>query len=97
MQPTLDQVREHRDALIAKFGTGSPLGMADVSQTQFSIARYSGGCVMDGRSYSYNAFDDSLIRDDVVKWLVKKAKEKPTPRSDGPVEQSLFTDGDAES
>jgi hypothetical protein len=51
----------------------TPYGIRGVSQTQFSIARYSGGCSYNGDSYTYIPTTDELIRDDVLKW---KAKQK---------------------
>jgi len=41
----------------------------NVSQTQLSIARFSGGCRVNGRMYYYNPLTDELVRDDVLKWL----------------------------
>lgn len=35
--------------------------------SQFSVARYYGGCVLNGVHYKYDPENDELIRDDVVK------------------------------
>lgn len=52
----------------------TPYGIRNVSQTQFSIARHYGGCAYNGRTYTYFAEFDELIRDDVLAWLVKHRK-----------------------
>ena len=33
----------------------------NISQTQFSVARYSGGCKINGKEYIYNPKTDELI------------------------------------
>ena len=43
-----------------------PLGYMDVSHTQLSIARYSGGCTVNGRHYVYFQATDELWRYDVL-------------------------------
>lgn len=48
--------------------------MRNVSQTQFSIARYYGGCQYNGDSYTYLPETDELIRDDVLQWKLKRKK-----------------------
>lgn len=72
--PTLQDLLDNQAELQAKFGNG--LGYANASRTQFSIARHYGGCKINGHQYLYNHNDDSLIREDVVKWLVKKKKQR---------------------
>jgi hypothetical protein len=42
--------------------------------TQLSIARHYGGAKVQGKHFVYNPADDSLIREDVVKWIAKKRK-----------------------
>jgi hypothetical protein len=54
----------------------TPFGIANVSQTQFSIARYSGGCTFQDRFYVYNPITDELIRDDVLRWAAKRQEEQ---------------------
>lgn len=44
-----------------------------VSQSQFSIARYYGGCKAYGQNYHYDANTDSLVRLDVWQQQIKKA------------------------
>ena len=55
----------------------NPFGIRNVSQTQFSIARYSGGCTLNGDHYIYIPPTDELIRADVLK-LKKKAQKNAT-------------------
>lgn len=54
----------------------TPFGITNVSQTQLSISRYSGGCRFDGEYYVYLPHTDELIRDDVRKWKLKMNKPK---------------------
>lgn len=74
MQPTPEDLKNHREAAMQKFGLHDQIGYANVSQTQLSIARYSGGCKVNDKHYIYNPADDSLMREDIVKWLVKQMK-----------------------
>lgn len=55
----------------------TPYGMTNVSQSQFSIARYYGACNYGESYYIYLADTDELIRDDVLKW--KRKQERKTP------------------
>jgi|LakMenEpi03Aug12_release.lakeMendotaPanAssembly.Ray.scaffolds.fasta_scaffold4944881_1 hypothetical protein len=71
---TLEDLQEFRDELTAKFGEGVGLAYANVSMTQLSIARHYGGAKVQGKHFVYNPADDSLIREDVVKWIAKKRK-----------------------
>jgi len=73
-QPTLEDLREHADALKAKFGKDASIAYSNVSQTQLSIARHYGGCKIQGHQFFYNAADDSLIREDVGIWLENKMR-----------------------
>lgn len=52
----------------------TPYGMTNVSMTQLSIARHYGGIKYNGESYTYLPKTDELIRDDVLKWQTKNAK-----------------------
>ena len=45
----------------------NPEKITNVMQSQFSIARYSGGCIYNGKYYVYDPEQDMLIRDDVFK------------------------------
>ena len=55
----------------------SVYGIANVRQTQMSIARHYGGMTLNGEYYTYLPATDELIRDDVRKWLQKQPKPKP--------------------
>ena len=78
MQPTLEDLKNHREAAMEKFGLQDQIGYANVSQTQLSIARFSGGCKVQGKHYIYNPADDSLMREDIVKWLVEQMLQEMT-------------------
>lgn len=52
----------------------APFVIQGVSQSQFSVARHYGGCTFQGKYYVYIPGADELVRDDVVKWLVKYRK-----------------------
>jgi hypothetical protein len=73
---TIATIREHIDALEDKFGMDANVAYSNVSMTQLSIARHYGGCKVGSHHYVYNPTDDSLIREDVVKWLTKEIKKK---------------------
>lgn len=49
-----------------------PEKIYNVSQSQFSIARYYGGITFNGKEYVYDPIEDVLIRKDVVKRENKK-------------------------
>lgn len=69
---------------------GQYIGVANVSNTMFSIARYYGGMEMNGHKYTYFAEADQLWRDDFLKALAKhrKANKKPAEKSN----EKLFPD-----
>jgi hypothetical protein len=71
---TIEDLREFQDELKAKFGANASVAYANVSMTQLSIARHYGGAKVQGKHFVYNPADDSLIREDVVKWIAKKRK-----------------------
>lgn len=52
----------------------APYAISGVSSGFFSVARYSGGAVVNGQRYVYVEPTDELIRADVVKWLAKMRK-----------------------
>jgi len=57
----------------------TPYGIKNVSETQFSVARYSMGCTYNGDHYIYIPPTDELIRADVWKWKagqMMKAKNR---------------------
>lgn len=47
----------------------------NVSATQFSLARYSGGCMVNGAYYVYDPRSDTLIREDVLKAELTEKKK----------------------
>ena len=47
----------------------TPFEIHHVSQSQFSIARFAGGCSYNGQLYVYDNARDVLVRDDVRKWM----------------------------
>lgn len=51
----------------------APERIYGVSQSQFSIARYYGGCKAYGETYHYDANTDSLVRMDIWQQQIKKA------------------------
>lgn len=57
----------------------TPFGIRNVSKTQFSIARYSCGCTLNGDHYIYIPPTDELIRADVLKWKKKDQKNAAAP------------------
>ena len=59
----------------------TPFGVRNVSQTQFSIARYSGGCTLNGDRYIYLPQTDELIRADVLRWKKKARKNAAVPNN----------------
>ena len=71
---TIEDLREFQDELKAKIGANASVAYANVSMTQLSIARHYGGAKVQGKHFVYNPADDSLIREDVVKWIAKKRK-----------------------
>lgn len=54
----------------------SPFGIANVSHTQFSIARYYGMINFNGYRYIYYPDTDELIREDVMRYKAKQLKAK---------------------
>ena len=89
MTITLKTLEENQAALIKQFGPNDVCAYPNVRMGQLSIAIRYGGCKVHGKYFVYNPSDDSLIREDVVKWLTKliKAKTKSAPAA--PVEKEL--------
>jgi hypothetical protein len=54
--------------------TNPPDEIHHVSRSQFSVARYYGGCTYQGVSYAYDRSRDVLIRRDVLAGRVRAAK-----------------------
>lgn len=61
--PSLDDIKD------CPLCRKTPFGVREVSQTQFSVARYAGGMIYNGQHYTYFPASDELIRDNVLKWL----------------------------
>jgi hypothetical protein len=80
---------EYADLLISDIDKTIPLAIAHVSKTQFSVARYSGGCIYQRKRYIYNYQTDELIRDDVMK-AVGKMRRAAKKAEKKPVEMDLF-------
>ena len=53
----------------------NPEKFYSVSNTQLSVARFSGGCIFNGDRYVYIEADDTLIRSDIFE-LDRKAQKK---------------------
>ena len=60
----------------------TPFGIRNVSHTQLSLARYSGGCNYNGDHFIYVSSTDELIRADVLKWKKKAQKNEPSDMLD---------------
>lgn len=52
-----------------------PETIRSVSKGQFSIARYSGGCKVNGADYHYDPANDELVRMDIWKARIAVSKE----------------------
>ena len=71
---TIEDLRKYQTELKAKFGADTNVAYANISQTQLSVARHYGSANIQGKHYLYNPVDDSLIREDVAKWVAKRKK-----------------------
>jgi hypothetical protein len=80
--PTIEILRENQQALQEKFGSNESIAYSNVSKTQLSVARYYGGIKVNGQDYTYNPADDSLIRNDVVKFIMKLIKQNKKEKHD---------------
>ncbi len=58
----------------------TPYIIANVSKTQFSVARWAGGCTYQGERYFYDPVNDELVRHDVLRWIATRRKEKHRSR-----------------
>lgn len=61
----------------------TPYAIANVSMTQFSVARYAGACKYNGEHYIYWPHYDMLVREDVHRQLCKDMKKKPAVDATG--------------
>ena len=75
---TIDVLKKHQTAIEQKFGKDSRVAIAGVSHTIFSVSRHYGGATIDGKSFTYFADEDLLVRDDVIKFVRKLEKEPKT-------------------
>lgn len=57
-----------------------PERICNVSQTQFSIARYYGSATFKGQRYIYNPTTDELVRADILKTEEKAKKAAKPPK-----------------
>jgi len=80
MNVTIALLAKYQKALIKKFGESENVAYNSISFTQFSTARHFGGCNVNGKHYLYNPTDDSLIREDVIKFVQKLSKIKKTKK-----------------
>jgi hypothetical protein len=80
---TINDLIECRDEVGEKFGRSTNVAFTNVSMTQLSIARHYGGAKVQGKHFVYNPDDDSLIREDVVKWFANR-KRPPSPQEPKP-------------
>lgn len=65
-----------------KLSRDTPFAIYNVSQTQFSIARYYGAIKYNDKRYIYHDEFDELVREDVDQWLTKR-RNKRQRRTDG--------------
>jgi hypothetical protein len=77
---TIQDLREHLAELAAEFGTTAQIAYVHVSQTQLSVARHYGGAKIEGHQFIYNPVEDTLIREDVFKWIADKKNPKPAKK-----------------
>ena len=47
----------------------------NVSTSFFSPCRHFGGGIIQGERYTYDGATDELIRDDVLKWVMKRRRD----------------------
>jgi len=71
---SIQDIRKFADEIEQEFGAETNIAYVGVSMTQFSLAKHYGGCKVQGKHFVYNPLDDSLIREDVVKWIAKRKK-----------------------
>jgi hypothetical protein len=69
------------DALVAagKITKETSVGWKDVRRTQLSIARFSGGAVVNGVHYEYMYGTDELVREDVARMIRALWRKTKTP------------------
>lgn len=75
-QPTIRDLSEFQTEVEEKFGRTASVAYANVTNTQMSIARHYGGMKVNGKDFTYNWVDDSLIRNDVAMFISKLIKQR---------------------
>lgn len=68
---TIETLKKYEAELKARFNADETIAIPECSHTQFSVARFYGGCTFNGKAFIHNPTDDSLIRSDVVKFVSK--------------------------
>lgn len=58
----------------------APERICNVSQTQFSVARFYGGATYQGQRYIYDPTTDELVRTDILKAEQKARKAAKSPK-----------------
>lgn len=79
---TLSDISNYRGELIERFGKSEVLCHTNTSMSHLSIARHSGGCVINGKTFKYFEDDDMVVREDVVKWLNRRKKQEKNQESE---------------
>jgi hypothetical protein len=67
VSPTMDELVTVRDGIAPQ----PFMGVRQASRTQFSVARFAGGCTFNDHAYTYLPADDSLWRDDVLRAVLE--------------------------
>ena len=66
-----------------------PERIYNVSQTQMSVARFYGGCKLQGADYHYDAESDTLTRMDI--WQERIAADKEAGKKAAKAEREKWT------
>ena len=67
-----------------------PERIYNVSQTQLSVARFYGGCKLNGANYHYDAKSDTLTRMDI--WKAQLASSKKEAQKMAQAERKKWED-----
>lgn len=70
-QITIETLKKYEAELKARFNADETIAIPQCSETKFSVARHCGGCTYNGKAFIHNPTDDSLIRNDVLKFVAK--------------------------
>jgi hypothetical protein len=74
--------------------TNPPDEIRHVSRSQFSVARYYGGCTYQGVSYAYERARDVLIRRDVLAGRVRVTKAEAKKKREADKADASDAQGD---